>query len=208
MPGLPNIKNYMWKPATEQFSTLNWTNNSCESMNNILKLSANWKALKLPKMLEKLHQIVKLQYKDMRRNLHGQRNYTLASWTKKFQVSTVVWESKTEEKKEQAANSIACRSKSHSFSADFNPLLPKMSFITAWTLKSLAPMSCLSLRLTFSSRWCVHNMCLESGKQWCSAFVIAFSSSEPKASCLPLISVPLMSWRWLCMWLKKLWYVW
>jgi hypothetical protein len=38
---LPNIKNYVWKPATEQFSTLNWTNNSCESMNNILKLSAN-----------------------------------------------------------------------------------------------------------------------------------------------------------------------
>jgi hypothetical protein len=22
---LPNIKNYLWKPATEQFSTLNWT---------------------------------------------------------------------------------------------------------------------------------------------------------------------------------------
>jgi hypothetical protein len=66
---LPNIKNYVWKPATEQFSTLNWSNNSCESMNNILKLSANWKALKLRKL-------------------------------------------------------------SHSFSADFNPLLPKMSFIT------------------------------------------------------------------------------
>jgi hypothetical protein len=98
---LSNIKNYVWKPATEQFSTLNWTNNSCESMNNILKLSANWKALKLPELLEKLHQIVKLQYKDMRRNLHGQRNYTLASWTKKFQVSTVVWESKTEEEKKE-----------------------------------------------------------------------------------------------------------
>ena len=70
-------------------------------MNNILKLSANWKALKLPELLEKLHQIVKLQYKDMRRSLHGQRNYTLAPWTKKFQVSTVVWESKTEEEKEQ-----------------------------------------------------------------------------------------------------------
>ena len=51
--------------------------------------------------LEKLHQIVKLQYKDMRRSLHGQGNYTLAPWTKKFQVSTVVWESKTEEEKEQ-----------------------------------------------------------------------------------------------------------
>jgi hypothetical protein len=31
-------------------------------------LPANWKALKLPELLEKLHQIVKLQYKDMRRN--------------------------------------------------------------------------------------------------------------------------------------------
>ena len=70
-------------------------------MNNILKLSANWKALKLPELLEKLHQIVKLQHKDMRRSLHVQGNYTLAPWTKKFQVSTVVWESKTEEEKEQ-----------------------------------------------------------------------------------------------------------
>jgi hypothetical protein len=42
----------VWKPATEQFSTLNWTNNSCESMNNILKLAANWKALKLPEVPE------------------------------------------------------------------------------------------------------------------------------------------------------------
>jgi hypothetical protein len=52
-------------------------------------------------------------------------------------------------------------------------------FSNQWTLEWLAPMSCLSLRLTFSSRWRVHNMCLESGKQWCNAFVIAFSSSEP-----------------------------
>jgi hypothetical protein len=37
----------------------------------------------------------------MRRSLHGQGNYTLAPWTNKFQVSTVVWESKTEEEKEQ-----------------------------------------------------------------------------------------------------------
>jgi hypothetical protein len=70
-------------------------------MNNILKLSANWKALKLPELLEKLHQIVKLQYKDMIRSLHGQGNYTLAPWTKEFQVSTVVWESKTEEEKKE-----------------------------------------------------------------------------------------------------------
>ena len=76
---------------------LNWTKNSCESMNNILKLSANWKALKLSELVDKLHQIVKLQ-------LLRQGNYSLAPWTKKFQISTVVWESKTEDEKDELFN--------------------------------------------------------------------------------------------------------
>ena len=45
-------------------------------MNNILKLSANWKALKLPELLEKLHQIVKLQYKDEKKSAWSRKLYS------------------------------------------------------------------------------------------------------------------------------------
>ena len=70
-------------------------------MNNIIKLSANWQRLKLPELLEKLYEIVKLQYKDMRRSLYGHGNYCLAAWTKKFAVSTMQWEAKSEEDKQK-----------------------------------------------------------------------------------------------------------
>ena len=93
---LENLKAFVWEPRNKKAVPINWTNNACESMNNILKLSTNWKACKLPDLVGKLHKIVKLQYRDIRRALHGQGNYVLAPWTRKFQVSQMVWESKLE----------------------------------------------------------------------------------------------------------------
>lgn len=71
-----------------------WTNNACESMNNILKLSTSWKTCKLPELVEKLHKIVQLQYRDIRRALYGERNYAKAPWTRTFQVSHIAWNTK------------------------------------------------------------------------------------------------------------------
>ena len=68
---IPFINNKQWLDE-------DWKNNSCESMNHILKLATNWKALKLPDLLNKLHKVVQLQYADVRRALHGQGNYELA----------------------------------------------------------------------------------------------------------------------------------
>ncbi|CAG2215041.1 unnamed protein product [Mytilus edulis] len=39
-----SLKNYVWEPPQKDIAPINWKNNSCESMNNILKLSTNWKA--------------------------------------------------------------------------------------------------------------------------------------------------------------------
>lgn len=69
---------YVFNPnIPTRWIPLNWTNNNCESLNNILKLSTNWKILKLPDLIEKMYLIVKVQYADMRRALHGHRNYKL-----------------------------------------------------------------------------------------------------------------------------------
>lgn len=63
-------------------------------MNNILKLSTSWKTCKLPELVEKLHKIVQLQYRDIRRALYGERNYAKAPWTRTFQVSHIAWNTK------------------------------------------------------------------------------------------------------------------
>lgn len=68
-------------------------------MNHILKLSTNWQAVKLPELIDTLHRIVQLQYRDMRRALHDQGNYALAPWVRKLQVTEIVWASKTESEK-------------------------------------------------------------------------------------------------------------
>ena len=74
---------------------------SCESMNHIIKLSTNWKSMKIPDLIERLYKIVRLQQVDTRRALYGQGNYELAPWVARFQVRHVDWVRKTEKEKEE-----------------------------------------------------------------------------------------------------------
>ena len=43
-----------------------WTNNNCELLNNIFKLSLDWKNMELPDLVEKLSGVAKLQMLDLR----------------------------------------------------------------------------------------------------------------------------------------------
>ena len=88
---LPRVNN-RWIP-------IDWKNNACESMNHIIKLSANWKVMKLPDLIERLYRIVKLQQVDCRRALYGHGNYELAPWMSKCKVQHVHWTQKTDEEK-------------------------------------------------------------------------------------------------------------
>ena len=78
---------------------IDWKNNSCESMNHIIKLSANWKTMKLPDLIDRLYRIVKLQQTDCRKALYGHGNYELAPWMWKCKVQHVHWTQKTEKEK-------------------------------------------------------------------------------------------------------------
>ena len=86
------VSNNKWIP-------IDWKNNSCESINHIIKLSTNRKTLKLPDLIDRLYKIVKLQTIDCRRVLHGHGNYELAPWATSFKVQHVQWSQKTEEEK-------------------------------------------------------------------------------------------------------------
>jgi len=77
-----------------------WTNNNCESMNNIIKLTTDWKPQKLPDLILKLKSISELQYLDMRRSLHGQGNYKVRREFTGHEVSQAIWDSKSPEEKE------------------------------------------------------------------------------------------------------------
>ena len=113
---LPLFKNYFEKIAEKIWTGImqprlnnrwvrfDWKNNLCQSMNHVIKLSANWKTMKLPDLVDRQYKIVMLQQVDCRRSLYGQGNYELAPWMVKLQVQYVQWTQKTKEEKENCTN--------------------------------------------------------------------------------------------------------
>ena len=97
---VPRLRDNVLQPQLRNTNIpLRWTNNNCESMNNVIKQVTNWKALKLPTLSDKLHDIVKLQLADMRRALHGQGNFEVTYLAKKYVVTQAAWQSKSNNSK-------------------------------------------------------------------------------------------------------------
>ena len=122
------LKEKLWKPHNTKFTALNWKNNACESMNHIIKLRQNWTTQKLPNLRDKLHKLVKLQYRDVRAALHGQGNYELAPWARKFQVTQVCWDNKgSPEKRKMLTRLLRFKhvSERNIVSSDGNLTIPK-----------------------------------------------------------------------------------
>ena len=95
----PLIYSYVCLPSTENNGSI-WTNNNCESMNNILKLTNNWKPQKLPALIQNLTCVTKLHMADLRRALHGTGNYLLVPKKRKYLIPRELWFSKTETEKQ------------------------------------------------------------------------------------------------------------
>jgi hypothetical protein len=68
-----------------------WTNNNSESANHVLKCASQWKPLPLPKLVDKLHEVVRMQQIDVERALYGQGNYKLAPITAHYGVASRDW---------------------------------------------------------------------------------------------------------------------
>jgi len=52
-------------------------------------------------LVDKLHDIVKLQTIDARRAIHGQGNFELAPWVKKFKTTSAAWDAKSKSQKDK-----------------------------------------------------------------------------------------------------------
>jgi len=67
-----------------------WTNNSCESANNLVKLALDWKPARLTELVQHLHQMVKAQYKSVERAIIGQGEFVVAEGFAHHRVRTIL----------------------------------------------------------------------------------------------------------------------
>ena len=70
-------------------------------MNNILKLEIDWKPQNTPSLIEKITNIIKLQFLDLKRSLSGTGNYRLSGEYKKFKMAESAYRSKSKEERDQ-----------------------------------------------------------------------------------------------------------
>ena len=90
--------------AKNSNATICWTNNNCESMNHILKLSCDWKPQRLPELIRRLESVVRGQMQEVRRALHGQGEFVLAPAYAKLGMSDMLWKQLSDQEKlEQVA---------------------------------------------------------------------------------------------------------
>ena len=68
-----------------------WTNNNSESVNNLLKVAADWKQLPTSSVIDNVCDVVRVQYSDARRALCGQGNFVLAPAFSRHSVTYLKW---------------------------------------------------------------------------------------------------------------------
>ena len=97
----PTVENFVSDPARRSKSTTTWTNNNCESLNHIIKLDADWKVQTTPALINMLHEMTQLHFKDLKRSLYGEGNYRLYGKYKKYLIKPAIWMSLPNEKREK-----------------------------------------------------------------------------------------------------------
>ncbi|XP_076062750.1 uncharacterized protein LOC143037941 [Oratosquilla oratoria] len=68
---VPALRSHLLQPQRNHNLPFKWTNNNSESMNHILKLQTNWKTRKFTDLIDRIYDIVQLQYKGVKRALYG-----------------------------------------------------------------------------------------------------------------------------------------
>ena len=76
-------------------------NNNAESINNIFKLSVDWKPKHTADLIDKIYDITQLHFMDYRSAMHDSGNYRLAKPYQNYKVSDAVWCCKSEEEKQK-----------------------------------------------------------------------------------------------------------
>ena len=83
-----------------------WTNNSCESANNLLKVALDWKPARLTDLVQHLHDMVRLQYKCVQRALIGQGDFVVSDDFANHRVPFCRWQTMSEDKRTALFNAF------------------------------------------------------------------------------------------------------
>ncbi|KAL3859058.1 hypothetical protein ACJMK2_009294 [Sinanodonta woodiana] len=92
----PRLKKYVFEPSRNNIERVNWTNNNAESINNILKLSVDWKPKHTQDLINKLFSVTQLHFMDYRSALHDSGNYQLTKEENIYKIKDSVWRCKSE----------------------------------------------------------------------------------------------------------------
>ena len=79
---------------------MNWTNNNSESINHVLKQSINWKPKPVTELVDEIHNLVKMQYREMDRAFLGLGNYVLAPEYSHYKITQSTWTNMTEKQRQ------------------------------------------------------------------------------------------------------------
>ena len=77
-------------------------------MNHQLKLKQDWRKLTVSGLLDNLHDLVRLQFLDLRRSLHGEGDYVLAQSFAQHHVTYQVWTSLAQDSKDNLYHKLLC----------------------------------------------------------------------------------------------------
>jgi len=79
-----------------------WTNNACESINNVLKVRTQWRLNQLPELIEKLREVVVSQFHEADRALMGRGEFHLRpSWVR-HRLTMDVWAAMSDQQRQRA----------------------------------------------------------------------------------------------------------
>ena len=94
-------------PAIQKDIVSNWRNNNYESLNHIMKLDAKWKSGNTARLIELLHDMVRLHFRDFRRALYGNGNYRLVKNQKRrFGTLKETWQQSSDRVRAEKFNAF------------------------------------------------------------------------------------------------------
>jgi hypothetical protein len=97
----PALRMFVFEPRQRNnWIRRRWTNNACESINHLLKLSIDWRPRRLQELVDCLYKVVVVHMSDLRRALYSHGNYTVTEPFKRFLVAHTAWQAKTSEEKD------------------------------------------------------------------------------------------------------------
>ena len=97
---IPTVREYVYSARKlAPKIPLQWKNNSCESINHILKLNQNWAPEKLPELINKIHKEIILQENLVKGALYGHGDFELNNVVCHMQCTKIIWQNKSQKEK-------------------------------------------------------------------------------------------------------------